>query len=327
MTNKDLLRQYVDTGLRIDQYQYGQLPPNLLKTYIRKRIISGDLTWEEYKVMPKEFEDLFYKNVTSYSTSMIQLFKREYINDNKINRMIDVKGKENLLKDERLIGMMVNYADNDLQVGKKLIDVMGSEVGTDLLVNILRNSTVDNTRPLLIEYFIENYLRDSPFIEGVYENIVTGLLAQSDYDVIKFSSKIIDVLGEKLNRRCCIDIVSYLFSRTFYDDFNYSDVIIDFIDKIKNHKNAGELTYVFLGRLSPNDIHKVMSTVDKNVLNDMSNYTFYLTRLTTGNNDDTVNYAFSDAFEKYIPLDKLEPSYIKLIKSNAMHYREQEEIS
>ena len=40
MNNKDLIRQYVDTGLELPEYQINQLPNNLLRTYLRKRIIS-----------------------------------------------------------------------------------------------------------------------------------------------------------------------------------------------------------------------------------------------------------------------------------------------
>jgi len=40
MNNKDLISQYVDSGLRIPEYQMVQLPNWAKKTYIRKRIIA-----------------------------------------------------------------------------------------------------------------------------------------------------------------------------------------------------------------------------------------------------------------------------------------------
>lgn len=42
MTNKDLIRQYVDTGLVIPEYQLAKLSSNDKKTYIRKRLIGVD---------------------------------------------------------------------------------------------------------------------------------------------------------------------------------------------------------------------------------------------------------------------------------------------
>jgi hypothetical protein len=40
MNSEALLKQYVDTGLPINEYQFNKLSPNLKKTYIRKRNIA-----------------------------------------------------------------------------------------------------------------------------------------------------------------------------------------------------------------------------------------------------------------------------------------------
>jgi hypothetical protein len=40
MTNQDLIRQYVDTGLQIPEYQFNRLSSNNKKTYIRKRLMT-----------------------------------------------------------------------------------------------------------------------------------------------------------------------------------------------------------------------------------------------------------------------------------------------
>lgn len=42
MDNKDLISQYVDTGLSIGEYQFNQLSNNDKRTYIRKRIIANE---------------------------------------------------------------------------------------------------------------------------------------------------------------------------------------------------------------------------------------------------------------------------------------------
>ena len=39
MTNKDIIKQYVDTGCQITEYQLTKLNPSLVKTYLRKRMI------------------------------------------------------------------------------------------------------------------------------------------------------------------------------------------------------------------------------------------------------------------------------------------------
>jgi hypothetical protein len=69
MGNKDLLKQYVDTGLKLSQHQVEFLTPNLMKTYIRKRIISAFESVEyriedyEYKIMPEELKPKFLKKL------------------------------------------------------------------------------------------------------------------------------------------------------------------------------------------------------------------------------------------------------------------------
>ena len=42
MNNKQLLQQYVDTGVQLPEYQIKSLPSDLLKTYIRKRLIAAE---------------------------------------------------------------------------------------------------------------------------------------------------------------------------------------------------------------------------------------------------------------------------------------------
>jgi hypothetical protein len=59
MDNKELLRQYVDTGLQIPIGQVNRLSGSLLQTYLRKRLIHvlnshSELAFYEYRVMSEE---------------------------------------------------------------------------------------------------------------------------------------------------------------------------------------------------------------------------------------------------------------------------------
>ncbi len=40
MNNKDVLKQYVNTGNQIDEYQFNKLNNNLLKSYLHARLIT-----------------------------------------------------------------------------------------------------------------------------------------------------------------------------------------------------------------------------------------------------------------------------------------------
>jgi hypothetical protein len=54
----ELISQYVDTGLKISEYQVNQLSKGDKKTYIRKRKMANDsLSWYEIKILPPEDQD------------------------------------------------------------------------------------------------------------------------------------------------------------------------------------------------------------------------------------------------------------------------------
>jgi hypothetical protein len=54
----ELISQYVDTGLKISEYQVNQLSKGDKKTYIRKRKMANDsLSWYEIKLLPPEDQD------------------------------------------------------------------------------------------------------------------------------------------------------------------------------------------------------------------------------------------------------------------------------
>ena len=42
MNNLDLIKQYVNTGQAIGDYQVGKLPSNVLKSYLRKRLQAAE---------------------------------------------------------------------------------------------------------------------------------------------------------------------------------------------------------------------------------------------------------------------------------------------
>jgi hypothetical protein len=72
MDNKDLIRQYVNIGIRLPEYQLNRLSVNDLKTYLRVRIImvgNGDysntteLLSHEYIKMSDSQKDSFIMSI------------------------------------------------------------------------------------------------------------------------------------------------------------------------------------------------------------------------------------------------------------------------
>ncbi len=60
----DLLKQYVDSGIRLSEYQLNKLPRNLLNTYIRRKNISDEhLSETEYKIIANKIDLVDEKNI------------------------------------------------------------------------------------------------------------------------------------------------------------------------------------------------------------------------------------------------------------------------
>ena len=73
MTNKDLISQYVDTGLKLPEYQVSKLSNNDKRTYIRKRLIKLDMYQEDW------MED---DELESYEAKLLsQPQKKKYLDD------------------------------------------------------------------------------------------------------------------------------------------------------------------------------------------------------------------------------------------------------
>jgi hypothetical protein len=66
MDNKDLIKQYADTGLQIPDYQVEKLHGNILKTYIRKRLIAVDTEDFNYRLSEIEYQRLSDENKIVY---------------------------------------------------------------------------------------------------------------------------------------------------------------------------------------------------------------------------------------------------------------------
>lgn len=113
MDNKDLIRQYVDTGLQLTEYQVNKLTGNLLQTYLRKRMIMisgsqwGELGVYEYRLMSEDNQktyikllikrhDYLPKNMLVYSSDEVKEFyidtiisNNDYINFNNFSELTD----------------------------------------------------------------------------------------------------------------------------------------------------------------------------------------------------------------------------------------------
>lgn len=81
MTNQDLIRQYVDTGVGIPEYQFGKLSKNLKGTYLRKRIIGiGGSEGVIHFLEDWELAGLEDKQLSDYRKALMKLATAEVEN-------------------------------------------------------------------------------------------------------------------------------------------------------------------------------------------------------------------------------------------------------
>jgi len=102
MNNKDLIKQYVDTGLQITDYQISKLNKNLLNTYLRKRLTPVNGFTKQ--LSNYEFDLTNYEQKKQYILKVDFLKENQFMNlddnlrqlyfDNKISNKLNLQNYE-----------------------------------------------------------------------------------------------------------------------------------------------------------------------------------------------------------------------------------------
>jgi len=118
MNNRDLISQYVDTGLRISDHQIKKLPNNLFKTYMRKRLIAtkrgsttmaNSLSKFELSILNKDTLTEYLNNRIAYGF-FIKDYEFDLLNDKLRIKLATERAKNgNHIND----GMFKLLSDND----------------------------------------------------------------------------------------------------------------------------------------------------------------------------------------------------------------------
>jgi hypothetical protein len=160
LTSKELISQYVDTGLKLPQYQVSKLSNNDKKTYIRKRIMAETGQFDEYEIKllnaDQEKELLTYVvqnpdklSFKGYETELMNSDqKKEYIGNiekfdkNKFDDFIYRVFISPLIEEERLdregIGNKHNYIKlSNLLLNEKSILNKIKRYYTDYFISFL----------------------------------------------------------------------------------------------------------------------------------------------------------------------------------------------
>ena len=123
MTKKELINQYIDTGMKIPEYQLNKLSDSQKNTYFRKRIIATEqtnVTLVEYeiKLMPEKQRYKYINNLSDYNV----YYLLKYATDKQEMANIILKYKGNNLSDINVYYLLYNAEDQ-----QEMANILGKD--------------------------------------------------------------------------------------------------------------------------------------------------------------------------------------------------------
>ncbi len=192
MDNKDLIKQYVDTGLELPEHQVTQLPNWAIKTYVRKRLMADFLNGYEFLLLNQEEADKYLNRLSDWQ---FRVLLNTTSQPEKIIPMLGEKGNEiisrlnyhqiitllsgsyepeflfNMLGDKGKTLIPYGVKDNDVYVllhdspvpekiinilgekGERAIDRLDSDIDSDIINMLLDTSKNPNkVKELLVKF-------------------------------------------------------------------------------------------------------------------------------------------------------------------------------
>jgi hypothetical protein len=179
MNNVDLIKQYLDTGLAIPEYQFNKLGNNLMGTYFRKRLIAvgqdDDDMLEPYELMgaPDMYKDII---VAALLKQMEPYYKEQY------GREFDVESEEFYFMDGEMnpiIGKVLKYGKASADSDYYIFSFLANEKFLDYL-------NVTTMRRLFARSFDTQKVLKSMGVKGV--KFLNSLSSETKSSIILYSS-------------------------------------------------------------------------------------------------------------------------------------------
>lgn len=133
MHNRDLINQYVDTGIKLPEYQLTQLPKKDLDTYLRKRIISigvnsdnrNRFTKVEYRLLSDKGKDSFVLNIPiDYCYEYMKEINWALKDDDLVNRIIRLRTDDEIQSE---LEYLVEFSNDGVGIAKILVNKLGGK--------------------------------------------------------------------------------------------------------------------------------------------------------------------------------------------------------
>lgn len=252
MNNKDLIKQYVNLGLRLPEHQVNQLTGSDLKSYLRMRNIAiGHGSYEneilpyEYKRMDDEQKDALIKNLNhaSIEDAMMTLNYRAG-SDDFVRRLIRIRPNSDIL--ENLIYILRN-TNSSVSVIYELLNVRGPIFNDNYNMSALLSyfESNDNKLKFCMEYLKLLSSKTNKNMTTI-NSPITAMLGKLDSVLCKTLSKYFITLnstkpnGKKIDGETFYTMLNNTSDSTFDElsDFmverlDLSPNQLDFIEKEK----------------------------------------------------------------------------------------------
>ncbi len=251
MTNKDVLKQYCNTGVRIPEYQFNRLNKSLMNTYLRKRIMNTfDL---------EEYEYIYLNDTQKYE------YLEDKLKQDKFLNYIEFINAPNSFK-PNYIDMLVNGI---VDIVDDFQDKESAFKYNDITIEILKLMPYNIN--INVDDIIVMFLKNKEFQEKIGIDTIRKLIERCT-DI----NKLIPLLGENLNK--------YLFkldSQNIKDLLTYSknpENILKIIDikKLTDDDLGYDLIYMFFHAKNPKLILKIfgekLESLIKNLSDDKIRY-------------------------------------------------------
>lgn len=126
MTGRELITQYVDTGIELPEYQVNKLNNQDKKTYIRKRLLAVKnsdyhdeiLADYEFNLLSKELEEKYMRNLVS--RGLRHFVKKANDKDAVINRLLSSNELINKFNSSDIFNLLEYSKDKESVINRLL---------------------------------------------------------------------------------------------------------------------------------------------------------------------------------------------------------------
>ena len=161
MTNKDIIKQYVDTGIKITIHQIDKLSSNLLRTYLRKQIIASKIVGDNNIITEREYfkmNDVERKNALPF----IDFDILEKLDNKKavevINDILDIKLED--LHNSWQYGVYAEWLTSEWHVAEMLKKTKSFDIAKKIIDKIIGRQY---SQPQILHVVLQNILKDKVF--------------------------------------------------------------------------------------------------------------------------------------------------------------------